>query len=331
MKKLLLSAIVLANMGASAQTVNNFYTNDAANTEATSYIIASGTANESTAGENVTWDFSALANAGVATTQVLTATTVQSTLYPGTQLAVESTGEYNGAGSSATIDIFTTGAGVITGFDMDGISLNYVTDNATLGTFPLQYGYNNTDQIAGTFQGMGYTGTFTGTCTTSVDAYGTIITSLASVSGTLTRLKIVQDINLFYLGFPAGTVSQTFYIYYSENFTVPMVRSMATTADIPALNFNYDVSSIEIYGASPIGGTGNFNKNTVSIVPNPAGNLLHFTNGFNAARVTVTDAAGRTVLSGAGNDLDISSLNSGVYFANVTAGTGSQTVKFIKK
>lgn len=317
-------------MGASAQTISSFYTTGSG---AASYIIASGVPDESATGENASWDFSALTNAGTATAQVISSTTNQSSTYPGTQLVAESTGEYNGAGSSSTIDIFTTGGGTITGIDIDGVILNYSTNNATLGTFPLQYGYSNTDQVAGTYSatlsGTAYNGTFTGTCVTSVDAYGTITSSIGSVSGTLTRLKVVQNLTLNYLGFPAGTATQTIYLYYASGNATPMVRSLATNVNVPALSVDYDVNSVEIYNG--VAGVNTITKNSISIAPNPTAEVLHFTGDFNNAKVAIIDATGRIVLSGNGNDLNISSLNSGVYFANVTAETGNQTVKFIKK
>lgn len=330
MKKTLLAIISFVTVSAFAQTVNNFYVLDGANAAGVPYIITSGTANESTTGANVTWDFSGLTADGSATTTTMAPTTTQSTTYPGTTLLAQSEGEYNGAGTSVSLNVFTNGSGVITGINLNNMVLNYSTNNATLGTFPLQYGYTNTDAVAGTFSAMGYNGTFTGTCVTSVDGYGTITTTLGSVAGnTVTRLKVVQTLSLIYLGLPVGTVNQTFYLYYQSGVTYPLARSINFAASVPALGYNYSLVGTELYGTTA--GTDQVTKNTLAVYPNPATDVLHFSNDVLLTTVTITDAAGRIVLSGAGNDLNVSGLTAGVYYATAQAAGGKQAVKFIKR
>lgn len=329
MKKTLLTLLSLISLSGFAQTVENFYVVNTANAAGVPYIVTSGTADQSASGTNTTWDFSALSATGEGTTTTYATTASQNVTYPNSSVVAESTGDYNGSGSSLTLKLFAN-ATSITAIEMDDMVLNYSTNNATLGTFPLNYGYSNTDAVAGTFSAMGYNGTFTGTSVTSVDAYGTISANIGSVAGiTVTRLKIVQTLNLIYLTVPIGTVNQTFYLYYQSGVTYPLARSIDFAASVPALNYNYDLQAVELYGE--LAGTDSFTKQLLTAYPNPATDVLHFSNNITLTKVTVVDTAGRTVLTGTGNDLNVSSLTTGVYYANAETDNGTKTIKFIKK
>lgn len=329
MNKTLLTFFSFISLGSFAQTVNSFYTSSVPQA---GYTLGTGTVNQTTSGANVSWDFSTLTANGTSITQTLSPSADETTTYPNTQLVASSTGEYNGAGTSATLNIYTTGGGTITGLDVDGVVLNYSTNNATLGAFPLQYGYSYTDQVAGTFNGLGYSGTFTGSCITSVDAYGTITSSIGDVNNTtLTRLKVVQNLNLYYMGFQAGTVTQTIYVYYAAGDTAPKVRSIANNINVPALSVNYDFNAIEIYDPSVMSIDNTPAVSLNKVVPNPATDVLHFTAAMGTTKITVTDAAGRIVLTGTGNDLNISTLNTGVYFVATEINGKMQVTKFLKK
>lgn len=329
MNKILLVVFSFMSLGGFSQTVNNFYTTSV---QQAGYRLGAGTVNETTSGANVSWDFSSLTANGSSITSVVSPSSSDVASYPGTQLVASSNGEYNGAGTTSNISIYTTGAGTITGLNVDGIILNYSTNNATLGTFPLQYGYSYADMVAGTFDGLGYSGTFSGSCTTSVDAYGTINSSIGAIgTGTLTRLKIVQNLKLYYLGLQIGTAAQTIYLYYTATDNTPRVRSLMNNITVPTLGVNYDFSLIELYDPAALSTVSIPNVGIASIAPNPASETLHFTTDMGAAKVTITDAAGRIVLTGVGNDLNISALNGGVYFAATETNGKTQVTKFIKK
>lgn len=76
---------------------------------------------------------------------------------------------------------------------------------------------------------------------------------------------------------------------------------------------------------------------SVFVYPNPAANVLHFSvkNNVEVTAVAVHDIAGKEVYATtaglAQNQIDITSLASGVYFATFTSGNGSITKKFIKE
>lgn len=78
------------------------------------------------------------------------------------------------------------------------------------------------------------------------------------------------------------------------------------------------------------------NRNGLSVFPNPTTGLLniqtsHFSEIVNA--IVITDASGRTVFTAMGNNrkINISRLNSGLYFCKITTDRQAYTVKLVKQ
>ncbi|MFP9099471.1 T9SS type A sorting domain-containing protein [Flavobacterium sp. RHBU_24] len=339
MEAVLRYALLLGFVTVSAQTVDNFYTpGNSPEIGGPAYVIATPETdlNEDVSGESITWDFTNLSDAGQSETTTQSPTNNQLANFPGTSLVVQTNGNFYG--NDNVVNRFFLNSNSITGIKIGNVTLSYNTDNAFLGNFPLNYGYTFTDAVAGTFQGMGYTGTFTGTATTSVDAYGTLTTNLGNAgmgfsNVPVTRLKITQDLVLIYNGVPAGTLTQTMYHYYSgEPFvTYPLVRSIASHLNVPALELDYNADSFEVYNVGLLGTITN-TKEKISIAPNPVGDVLHFTNAGTITAVTVTDASGREVLkSNPGNDIATAGLNTGIYLVTLQDASGTSTLKMVKQ
>jgi len=337
MKVNLLYAFLLGAATVSAQTVDNFYTSDnSPNIGGPAYVIATSEAglNEDVSGESIIWDFTDLIETGQSATTMQPPTSNQITNFPGTNLVVQTSGNFYG--NDNVVNRFFLNGNSITGIKIGNVTLSYNTDNAVLGDFPLTYGYTFTDAVAGGFQGMGYTGTFTGTCITSVDAYGALTTNVGNAAINnmpATRLKIVQNLILYYNGVQAGTLTQTIYQYYSDEpfVTYPLVRSIASHLNVPALELDYNADSFEVYNVGLLTTPHNV-KEKISIAPNPVGDVLHFTNAHDISAVTITDASGRVVLkSNSGNDIATARLNSGIYLVMVEAATGTSILKMVKQ
>jgi hypothetical protein len=96
-----------------------------------------------------------------------------------------------------------------------------------------------------------------------------------------------------------------------------LIANGATGLDLNTKGYDYDTS--------------------IFIYPNPASTVLHFTvkNSLEISAVSIHDITGKEVFATttglAQNQVDLTSLASGVYFATFTSGTASVTKKFIKE
>ena len=160
MKKTLLFTILLATQLMVAQSpISDFFSVP----NSTYAIVEDDALDESAAGADVTWDFTNLTAIGTNTDTYTTPTSGELVTYPGTTEVLTITTLGGGDNKIFAKDI--TGAFSLTGAGGGGVDLNYDTDNAIIGTFPLSYGDSSSDAVAGSFTGQGITGTFTGTIT----------------------------------------------------------------------------------------------------------------------------------------------------------------------
>ncbi len=340
MKTKLLLLISLFAAEAFAQSpIHSFYKPE---DRVTYFVVASGVPLDQTPfGANVNWDFSQLLLLGNSEVQTVAPTAMELGFYPNSTAVTVTESTLGTENYSNKIFSRTQGTTVsITGAYTSQIQLSYDTDNAVLGSFPLDYGYTNSDGVSGSYEAEGgYSGTFTGNSVTTVDAYGTLTANIGSFpAGTnVTRLKTVQNINLDYLLFTnVGTVTQTIYSYYDDNsaLSTPIFRSTSTSILVPALNVNQSSETLESFQAVVLSNP-NFKQLSVSIAPNPVNDFLNIQTGNNEIirSVKITDFNGRCVIESnvGGNSFNIGQLQKGIYFATIKTDHGIITEKIVKQ
>ena len=224
------------------------------------------------------------------------------------------------------------GLGGLTGYSDAELTLNYSTNNVNLGSFPKVYGATTSDVVAGTYVFDIYSGTFTGTYTTTVDASG-IMNSSFNETANVIRLKTVENLQISYTGLGVvGTFVQTTYRYYRATDYWPYLKSTNRVISIAALGLDTNVTEIEkapeyfLLSAPDFA----FDKN-VSLYPNPATNSITVSSSQEIISLTIVDQLGKVVLTkNKTTNLDVSGLQSGIYFIKIVTDGGSGVKKFIK-
>ena len=335
MKRTLLSFCLIFSLSCFSQTVTNY--NNAISAD---YIIVESTSaiDQSTTGTGLTWDFTTLTATGVSSDVHATPTASEATTYPGTNTVQTTT---SGTAITKVFSKEISNEVSFTGAETTDSDFNYITDNALLGTFPLNYGYTNSDATAGnlTYPGLG-TIPFTGSIDAEIDAYGTLNLNdvgLGAYSGTVTRLKITQNINftvVIVFPFP-GTATQTTYNYY-ENSTGNLVFRN-TTLDINVPGLLSDSNTIlEVLSTVTLSNKDNLiAENLLQIFPNPVDDILNIglKKSTNIKSLTVIDVTGRTIIYSETNNvsLNVTNLPKGLYLLSIKTENGALTKKFIKK
>lgn len=339
-KTLLLNFLVCCTLAVSAQApINNFYQPQ----DWVTYAIVQSPVplSQQASGANVNWDFSQLDQVGISEVHTTTPTAEELAIYQHSTAVTETISTMGSEDFSNKIFSRTVGTTVsITGANTSQIELIYDTDQATLGSFPLNYGFSNSDGISGTYNAEGgYSGTFTGNATTAVDAYGTLTVNVGTTPALtpVTRLKTTQIISLNYLFFQnVGTVTQTIYSYYKDGspMSVPVFRSTHTNINVPMMQIDYTTESLESFEVQLLSRS-NFQMAGFDVAPNPVNDVMtfHTKNQENIRNVKIADVNGRVILeSGAiESTLDLSQLQSGTYFAQVKMDSGTFTKKIVKK
>jgi hypothetical protein len=337
--KLLFSFLLITLISVGQTPIASFY---GTNNASFGLAVAGNPLVHGSGGANQTWNFNQLVSLGSSVHTYVVPTTAQTTTYPGTTTVIVSNSTVGT--TSSTSQIFTKNpANVfsITGLVSSGLTANFVTNNATIGTFPMNYGYTNTDSnVAGTFVYTTYNGTFTGTLVTTVDAYGTLTLNdfgFGSYTGNVTRLKTVLNLSLTYLFPNVGTVTQTSYSYYDNTIGTndPIFRSTTTAAVVGLLGINQTDTTLEKYVIPPLN---NQNFDFASLwINNPIRNTIQInsTNPIENATISVKDMLGKTVFTSrnqrVNETLEIPvSLSNGMYLITIQNENGSVTKKIIK-
>jgi Secretion system C-terminal sorting domain len=316
--------------------INNYF-----GTSGNSYdIVTPATPLDQTpVGANVVWNFNSLTANGQSVDSNAAPTSAELTTFPGSTNASSIASTVGGTTTISSIFSKNVANTIsLTGFVANTIELNYVTNNAKIGTFPLTYGYNFTDTSAGTFISGGYNGTFTGNIITKIDAYGTLNVADSgngAFSGAVTRLKTVQNINLFYGFFGnVGTVVITNYAYF-DTANILQFRNSEIIANIPLLMINQTLEQSEDYFV-PVFSSDEFEKiiNSIKIYPNPANNILNIESSENdsISQIKLFDINGREILkqNSSSKILDLSTIEKGIYFIEIKTDKGIFNDKIIK-
>lgn len=324
MKRKLLYLACLITSFTFAQSIATFNSANMSN-----YGTVDGAVDQSPTGASTTWSFTGLTVSGTSTDTYAAPTGVQTTTFPGTTNVFSS-------GDNDILFKDTAGELSITGAVTPDLELNYNVDNALIGTFPLSFGYNNTDAVEGTFTNPDISGVFSGNIVKTVDAHGTLNLNVVGegvYSGTVTRLTMVQTVTL---GLPpflpnAGTATQTSYYYYDNSTGNLVFRSNTVHIVIPIANIDETTIVNEVYLVTLLGVKENV-ANDFSVIPNPVHSILNINTQKSIKSVSVFDINGREVLSTTNNtkSIDVSALQDGMYILQVLTNTGILTKKFIK-
>ncbi|GGZ76825.1 T9SS type A sorting domain-containing protein [Algibacter mikhailovii] len=284
------------------------------------YYLLTGAIDQSPTGANVSWDFTGLA----ATTTLLTDTFVET---PPNSVIRTSEGSIliSEIGLNTTDDVLS-----VTSALSSGIQLSY-TNFAVIGAFPLSYGYSNTDDLEGTFTGP-VSGNILNSSTidVAVDAWG--ILKLEAFDGAVTRLKIVQNLNLLVGGLVPATGTQTTYFYYDANSDDLVFRS--TRLQVPLANI--DNTTMESLSSSVLSTT-TFKgiEADLKLTNNPVKDILRLSanDGVEVNAISISDLSGRVILKLETKKaiVDVSHLPSGMYVASIQTQRGIINKRFIKQ
>lgn len=305
------------------------------------FVVLSSTSeiDQTPTGANTTWNFTTLLQIGTSVDNNLLPTAEEITIFPSTTTNTVTTSIIGDAISIANIySKENSGQVSITGLINPQIELNFAANNALIGTFPLNYGYSNVDDLEGTFTSGAFNGGVAGTITNSVDAYGTLNLDIDGGGITtyqVTRLKSVQNVVLSFGIFgDIGTIDQTLYYYYiNGGSSSPIFRASRTVVNVPLQGINNETyDQMERYNL-PLGIAENAKIASLNLFPNPTQDQLHIDSKDSEIKeITISDMSGRIVFHQNGNaeTLSLGNLQNGIYNATIVTASGSKTEKVIK-
>ena len=305
-------------------------------------VTSTPTIDQSADGANATWAFSNLTAAGTNIDTYAAPTATEITTYPGTTEVLSTTSQDAMPIVNKTF-FKEDGLGTfITGISQGDIILNYATTNASIGLFPLSFDYSSLNQsVAGTFSYQGTNGTFTGTVSITVDAYGSLSlndSGSGTYNGNITRLKLEQSLSF---SIPPifnniGTLTQTSYFYYDNTSNALVFRYNNAALVSAFLGIDQTTEVLERNTPNTLSTTTNTLANGFQLFPNPAEDYITILTNTNETlkHIKIANITGQEVLKVNENTSSISvkDLPNGFYLLTIETESGKLTTKkFIKK
>lgn len=333
MKCKLLSVFFTVPFLINAQSpINNYFS-----VPLSQYVDVTGPIDHNPTGSNAVWDFGSLTSSVVNIDTYAAPTATEVATYPGTTQVFTITDD---AMNTSVAFFKVDGSDIsLTGANNPELTIDYNTDNAFVGSYPLTFGSAiNVDNIAGELQAQGQSSNYTGTITVDVDAYGSLafeVVGQGTYSGDVTRILTVQDISFTVGGIFPGTATISNYNYYKDADGALVFRSSDGIISVPSLNINIPISSAEALVTNTLSITNTAISGSVKIYPNPAQDILHIDldNLSDFQTITIVDVNGRVVLTSNAieRSIDIKTLETGFYTLTMLTKTGTIVKKFIKQ
>lgn len=274
-------------------------------------------------GTNVTWDFSnlSLTSTVAATSTFIAAASATVTPPSGATLAEDQGGSYTFYKSVST---------PTTEFQLQSIKFSTIaltfTNTAVIARWPISYGYDVVDNIAGTAQQGTFNAQFTGSVHTVADGMGTLKMPYGNNYTNVLRLKSMQTLTVTFFSFPIADVKTTIYQYYKAgdkdpiltvNCTATTFSSQTTEATTASGNAAYLPIGIKENSLKQV----NFN-----VLPNPANTevSVQLENNKIASSLVLINAIGQTIKNiNNSNTMNVSDVPGGVYYLEVHSGDHS--------
>jgi hypothetical protein len=328
MKKVLLLSSVVIGLGATAQTFTAADTL-APGMSTTFYVMDSNAVSMSAiTGTGVTWDYSTLTGEVAVLPNTDNVVLASSTSFASTF----TNAEYNDDLATFASIFFSNSAdsttvyGYVFAVDAYEVVIHHSINPLKSLTYPISVGSSVSDVTAGAVDvnsGLA-TGPTSGTATTTVDGFGTLIVGDDTYTNVI-RVKLVENIStsITITPFPAdnGTVTRTIYSYYqlaTDKQPIFMHGNIVITSTL--LNDNY--TSVYYSTFPEYVGVAELNDGDFSVYPNPANSIVTITTDGTADKLNVFNATGQLVASfinpAAIETIDVATLPAGIYVIQVT-------------
>lgn len=226
-----------------------------------------------------------------------------------------------------------------TTFEMLGMTTSSVTltftNTAVMANWPIAFNYANNDPVGGSLTSSFGGGTFSGNLVGTAPGSGTLLLpgrTYNNVLQVITYMNITATIATSLIPITA-TLNVTNYQYYDASQKYPLLNVNITRLN--SLLGNQVTTTLDVNNNIYAGINEYTLDNAFVIYPNPASNKVNIQlNNFNAATVEITNQLGQVVkslqLESNNESLDISDLNSGIYFVKTTAENKTSVKKLIK-
>lgn len=284
-----------------------------------------------TAGENQVWDFSGLTSESDAPLMYITTEeTMHASYFPGANVS-------SADGNMCMFEFYAKENDRLSyvGIYMDGLIM-FFDDNKDALHYPFSYGDQFTDTFSTTYEQGTTTHHRVGTITAEADAYGTLMLPWGTLDDVLRVKTIEEKTDTFTFD---GTPYQHDYYFETYAYYKLGIREPVLEFEYSIINEGDTVLVGHYINETTATSIVNFEEGDLKLFPNPVINTLNIQSKTTSPiqYCSITDLEGRLVwedkqpvLPGI-KIMDVSFLDSGVYFLTIHSGEEKLVEKFVKE
>lgn len=348
MKKVLLGLSILTGLAASAQTFTIDDTLSAGDSQ-NYFVVDSNAVNyDAITGSGVTWDYSAITGYSGSPTNLDTVQNASSSPHASSFPAAVYVD--NMAGGNQLFFKNYLDSVMVHGyvFDVDTytITIKHDVDALKMLDLPMNLSDTYTDYVSGTIDVVGAPLPINGepqdgTVTVTADGTGTLIVGSTTFTNVI-RIKLVETLTatITVPPFPTqtGYVTRTVYSYYdlaNQNMPVFLHADINVVATGFGGNFTAVYSSVDVAPASGAGISTAELEADFTVFPNPTTDFVQVTSSQNTDELNVINELGQVVIRLTNpksiENINVSTLEKGVYIIQLNKGSNSVTKKLVIK
>lgn len=217
----------------------------------------------------------------------------------------------------------------------------FENDSLNMVEYPFSYGSSLTDTYAGTmdftFNSMPVNEALSGNAYAWIDGTGTMLFPMGVTVNNVMRYKSIDTSSTILPIVGAVEIIREQYEYYDlASQDLPIFIHVTITMQQPSALPLAEISLVlSLYTPDTWAGIEEESASSFNMFPNPTNDLLNIqTTSQESAEAVIIDQAGRTLKEvelSALTTVDVSDLNAGVYFIQVTADGSVTTKQFIKQ
>jgi hypothetical protein len=210
------------------------------------------------------------------------------------------------------------------------LSLTF-TNSALVATYPISYGYSNTDAVTGTFKYNSTTGVCNGSINVVADGTGTLNFPNGVSFTNVLRVRSAEQLTLS-TTFPVGWIYQTIYHYYASGKKYPVLSMQYQNYQLLVGTPSITAQALGSFDYFTVADVGNHEIPAMNIYPNPFSGEFFIT-GLNEMpfELRFYNLVGELLLSASSPGEVGDSLPSGIYMLEIITSGRSTFRKVVKQ
>ena len=206
------------------------------------------------------------------------------------------------------------------------------TNSALVATYPISYGYSNTDAVTGTFKYNSTTGVCNGSISVMADGTGTLNFPNGVSFTNVLRVRSIEQVTMS-TAIPVGSIYQTIYHYYAPGKKYPVLTVQYQDYEMLVSTPKFTAQALGSSDYFTVADVKDHEISGINIYPNPFSDKMFITGlDGRSCWVRIFNQVGQLLFNAISQgEVGLEQLPPGIYMVAIRAGESSSFRKMVKQ